>query len=91
VYNAGFDGLVAIDFQVSPYRGTLPDMTANDLDDTIAVPGWLVGRSDGDTILQALSNFSGPQVRLSVKDVHRKPRIGERQLDNFGMRLYITQ
>lgn len=83
---AGFAGLLVID---SIYGG-LPDMTAP-VDDTIVqVPAWITSSAIGDTIIAALSGTPPGFATADVAEVHRKPKLGERQKDEFGLRRYAT-
>jgi len=90
IYRAGYQGLIVIDHQVSPAYGSLPDMTAGSDDGTMPIPGWIMGRSDGDQLVQTISNTPPGFLKVDIADLRSKPRLGDFQSDSFGVRVYAT-
>mmetsp|Transcript_128128 Transcript_128128/g.227000 ORF Transcript_128128/g.227000 Transcript_128128/m.227000 type:complete len:216 (+) Transcript_128128:2-649(+) len=85
-YHAGYKALIVIDHQT----GRLPDMTANSADQAIEIPGWIIGKADGEALMNfAQYSTTGP-LKFNIADVRRKPRLGGQMSDDFGPRLYAT-
>lgn len=89
-HRAGYHGLLIVDHQLGAPSDELPDMTALDGDAAIEIPGWLIGKSDGEAVLSAVAS-SADRVTANVADVRRKPRLGDFQSDEFGSRSYVLQ
>jgi len=85
---AGYHGILLVDHQREPAVARLPDMTAGERDHAVRIPGWAVGHGDGEDILGNIS-ISVVPVTASVADVRRKPRLGDFQSDEFGLRRYM--
>eukprot|EP00928_Gymnodinium_smaydae_P045361 TRINITY_DN30252_c0_g1_i2.p2 TRINITY_DN30252_c0_g1~~TRINITY_DN30252_c0_g1_i2.p2 ORF type:complete len:241 (-),score=29.61 TRINITY_DN30252_c0_g1_i2:107-829(-) len=89
---AGYCAVIVANFRAGaphPYYGLaeLPDMTAEPpggSDESMPIPAWLISRAAGD-ILEAAA-AAGGAVHVSVRDEPRKPALGNRQSDAFGIR-----
>lgn len=85
-HRAGYEAIIVVNHQT----GVLPDMTANSADEAMEIPGWIIGRSDGEALINfAKFSTTGPLL-VQVTDVRRKPRLGIGQCDAFGCRPYAT-
>lgn len=85
---SGHVGLLIVDSREELVFGHLPEVTANDNDPLVQIPSWIIRHGDGESLINALAN--GAILSLEVTDVYRKPRLGMRQKDVFGLRFYVA-